>query len=120
MTAAEFKAAFPAFATTLDATVNLAIVASTPFFNVAEWDDMLPRGQGHWVAHELTMQGFGLTGALASAGAGASKTVGRVSISSSQGAVGAMMADPYQRTIYGQVYAALARQVGITSGPVAA
>ena len=119
MTAAEFKAAFPVFTSTPDATVDLVISAAAPFFNVGEWDDLLTDGLGNYVAHKLTMQGLSLTGAMASAGAGASKTVGRVSISSSQGAVGIMMADPFQRTIYGQTYAALARQVGAMAGPVA-
>lgn len=118
MTAAEFKAIFPAFVSTNDDTVSAAIALAAPWFNVDRWGGFYSEGLANWVAHNLTVNAPGYAAANAGAGDATDKQVGSVRISRGETLLKAQMGDPFMRTAYGQRYRYLAGLVGI--GAVAA
>lgn len=116
MTPSEFKTQFPEFAAETDARVQLFIDRAAPYFDVDRWGDLYPDGVAYYVAHELTL-------ANAQAAQGGSvqaltndtltKKVGEVQITKDTGLLNKQADNPFFRTLYGQKYLYLRRQVGM-------
>lgn len=114
----DFKAAFfPVFDTTNDSVVQAAITASTPYFDVSRWGDLLPDGQGNFVAHRIVInnpaafpgQSAGVVGDVTVT----DKMVGSVRVGRAAGLRAKQMDDPYMLTSYGREYRRLANLVGL-------
>jgi hypothetical protein len=123
-TAAEFKAAFPAFAAVPDAAIDQAISESTAYEDET-WPDQQTYANGLMLlaAHFLTQQGLG-TGAEAAAAAGGMSNFQRAKSGTFEFDRGAKAAsagsDPFyddlMSTAYGRRWAALAKR--LFSGPL--
>jgi hypothetical protein len=115
MTAADFKAAFPVFKDEIDTLVTAQIAASVPYFDTTRWGAFLAEGQGCWVAHMIVI---GKSDGLAvEANDVTNRVTEHYNFTRSTDMVNKQGADPFLRTVYGQRYRYLARQVGM--GPVA-
>lgn len=116
MTPSEFKTLFPEFAAETDERVQLFIDRAAPHFDVARWGDLYPDGVAYFVANELAM-------ANAQTAQGGSvqamtndiltKKVGDVQVTRDSGLLNKQADNPLYRTVYGQRYLYLRRQVGI-------
>lgn len=115
MTAAEFSAAFPAFKNEDEALVTAQINASAPYFDATRWGAFLAEGQGCWVAHMIVIGKS--DGVAVEANDLTSRVTEHYNFTRSTDMVNKQGADPFLRTVYGQRYRYLARQVGM--GPVA-
>lgn len=123
-TAAEFKAAFPAFAAVPDAAIEQALSEATAYEDET-WPDQQTYANGLMLlaAHFLTQQGLG-TGAEAAAAAGGMSTFQRAKSGTFEFDRGAKAAsaggDPFyddlMSTSYGRRWAALAKR--LFSGPL--
>lgn len=115
MTPTEFKTQFPEFSTETDARVQLFIDRSAPHFDVARWDDLYTDGVANFVAHELalanaqTAQGGGVR---AMTNDNLTKKVGDVSVTKDTALLNKQADNPFYRTLYGQKYLYLRKQVG--------
>lgn len=116
MTPSEFKTQFPEFASESVARVQLFIDRAAPYFDVDRWDALYPDGVAYYVAHELalanaqTAQG-GSVQALTNDNL--TKKVGDVQVTKDTGLLNKQADNPFYRTMYGQKYLYLRRQVGI-------
>lgn len=116
MTPSEFKTQFPEFAAETDERVQLFIDRSAPHFDVERWGDLYPDGVAYHVAHELalanaqTAQGGGVQ---AMTNDNLSKEVGDVQVTKDAGLLAKQADNPFYRTLYGQKYLYLRRQVGM-------
>lgn len=109
MTPTQFKARYPEFSTTLDATIQLVIDDAAPWFDVPRWGDFYDQGVAAWVAHTLTVNKKPTTGA---SGAVSGKSVGDVSVNYAAPQLRAADAF-YASTAYGVRYMQLRRLVGM-------
>lgn len=116
MTPSEFKTQFPEFASETDARVQLFIDRAAPHFDVDRWGDLYADGIAYWVAHELalanaqTAQGGGVQAMINDT---LTKKVGDVQITKDTGLLAKQADNPFFRTLYGQKYLYLSKQVGI-------
>lgn len=116
MTPSEFKTQFPEFAAETDARVQLFIDRAAPYFDVDRWGDLYPDGVAYYVAHELalanaqTAQGGSVQ---AMTNDTLTKEVGDVQVTKDAGLLAKQADNPFYRTLYGQKYLYLRRQVGI-------
>ncbi len=112
MTPSEFKTQFPEFEGETDERLRLFISRAAPHFDIERWGDLYPEGVANFVAHELTRAKV-----QAAQGGGASDTlnkrVGDVSIGKDAGLLAKQADNPFYRTLYGQKYLTLRRQVGM-------
>lgn len=118
MTPSEFKTQFPEFAAETDARVQLFIDLAAPYFDVDRWGDLYPYGVAYYVGHELAL-------ANAQAAQGGSvqamtndtltKKVGDVQVTKDTGLLAKQADNPFYRTLYGQKYLYLRKQVGMGS-----
>lgn len=121
MTPGEFRTALPAFTDETDATIQAALDASVPWFDVSRWGGFYSEGLANWVAHKIVTDrpaASAASAAAASPGDATDKQVGSVRISRGASIIEKQMADPFLKTGYGQRYRYLAKLVGI--GAVAA
>lgn len=113
-----------------DDVIDAQITSSVPHFNVSRWGDLLPEGQGNWIAHKLALSeliailgtDFGTQSSVSST---TEKTVGKATIKSgSTRQRNQSQADnvpkPWSLTAYGVVYYQLMRQVGAGAAAVGA
>lgn len=116
MTPSEFKVLFPAFADEDEGRIAIVIASAKPYFDVARWGAFYSDGLGNWTAHKIA-----LANALAGQGSGSktlssdiiTKSVGDVSVGRDSALLNMSAKNPFMRTIYGQEYSRLARQVGM-------
>jgi len=116
MTPSEFKTQFPEFATETDARVQIFIDRAMPHFDVERWDDLYQDGVAYYVAHEMTLSNVqtaqgGSVQALTNDNT--TKRVGDVQVTKDAGLLAKQSDNPFYRTLYGQKYLYLRRQVGI-------
>lgn len=114
MTPAAFRLLFPAFIDATDAEINAAIALSAPYFNVGRWRGFYNEGLGNFVAHQIVVARAAATAGINVAAAGdvTEKRVGSVSVGRGAELLATQMADPFQRTLYGQRYKYLTRFAG--------
>lgn len=116
MAPSEFKTLFPEFSTEADARVQLFIDRAAPHFDIGRWGDLYSDGVAYFAAHELT-----LANAQAAQGGGVkalandvvAKKVGDVSVTKDAALLAKQADNPFYRTLYGQKYLYLRRQVGM-------
>jgi hypothetical protein len=123
LTAASFKIAFEAFATTDDPEINRAITRSLLYLSVDRFGAFYDEAQGNLVAHFIAIsnkdKAMGIQGRAGDVVSKSAMTpAGQASVSRSSEAVMAEMKDPFLRTQYGQRYAWIRDIVGL--GGVAA
>ncbi len=116
MTPSEFKTQFPEFAAETDERVQFFVDRAAPYFDVERWGDLYPDGVANYVAHELAL-------AKAQTALGGSvqvmtndtisKKVGDVQVTKDAGLLAKQADNPFYRTLYGQQYLYLRRQVGM-------
>lgn len=115
MTPAEFKVLFPEFNAETDARVQLFIDRTAPHFDVARWGDLYSDGVAYFAAHELalanaqTAQGGGVQ---AMTNDNLTKKVGDVQVTKDTSLLNKQADNPFFRTLYGQKYLYLRKQVG--------
>lgn len=115
MTPAEFKARFPEFANETDQRVQLFIDDAAPHFDVSRWDDLYPAGVAYFVAHEMALanaQSAQGGSVMAMTNDTLTKKVGDVQVTKDTGLLNKQADNPFMRTMYGQKYLYLRRQVG--------
>lgn len=116
MTPTEFKTQFPEFASETDARVQLFIDKAAPHFDVDRWGDLYADGAANFVAHSLalanaqTAQGGAVQ---AMTNDNLTKKVGDVQVAKDTGLLNKQADNPFYRTLYGQQYLYLRRQVGM-------
>ena len=116
MTAAEFRAAFRAFAepaAASDAAVDGALALAAAFVNPERWGAVADRGIGLYAAHVLTMDARrAAPGGGGAAGVLVAKALGGASASYDTGATTISGAGDLNATSYGQEFARLSRLFG--------
>ena len=96
--------------------VQLFIVRAAPHCDVERWGDLYPDGVAYHVAHELalanaqTAQGGSVQ---AMTNDTLTKKVGDVQVTKDAGLLATQADNPFYRTLYGQKYLYLRRQVGM-------
>jgi len=124
VTPADFIAAFPAFKDLPVPTIQAKIDASVPYFDPVRWGDQLNEGVGYWVAHQLVLagaDGYGMDGKskiAVEANDVTSRDTEHIKISRSPEMIAAQAVDPYMRTVFGQQYRSLSRQIGMGGAAV--
>lgn len=118
MTAADFKAAMPAFSSTDDPTIDrwLASADEEGVVDQARWGGTYNRGLANWVAyqikHEQRLMDAASSGGSA-AGLAVEKQVGSVRVKYSEKAAEAALANPFYENEYGIEYDRLAKMAGL-------
>lgn len=113
MLAADFKTAYPAFATVQNDVITRHIADAAPRFDVSRWEDLYDQGLAAYVAHTIAIE-------QAEQAAGVSLSVDAISygapggqITRSTMAVERAVLNEYSRTPYGRRYQRLQRLVGM-------
>ena len=110
MDIAQFRALYPAFASTPDAAVQQALDEAT-LFTPSTWGELRERGIGLYAAHSLTLDSQGATVSRTTT----SKKVGEVQVSyATQTGTAAW----YDLTGYGQRYWALQQRLASGFGAI--
>lgn len=113
MTAADFKAAMPAFSSIDDETINRWLADASSEFDVARWDVDYTKGLRNWVAYHIVEEAKQVVAGPGGGGLIAvEKQVGTERIRFSEAAITAAMTDPFMANVYGREYRRLARLVG--------
>lgn len=114
VTPASFKARFPEFSSESDDRVQLFINDTTPFFNVARWDDLLDLGVSYLTAHNLALANLraqqGAAGQIDDAVIGVE--LGDYQKTKDAKSLNEQSHSPYLRTYYGQQYLYYANLAG--------
>jgi len=112
MTALEFKARFPEFQNTSDATIDIYIQDAEIMVTQSKWGLLFNIGVAYLSAHYLALALKSASGKSGAVNQVASKSVEGVSVSYAT-PQGTTTEYYYQSTIYGQRYLNLLSQVGV-------
>ena len=114
MTPADFATLCPLMAEEDQPSVQRYIDSAVPHFDIERWGAFYAEGLAYYVAHQITVQREleHSRGDTATRGDVISQTVGGVATTRDATLLAKQMADPFQRTTYGQHYRWLAKKVG--------
>jgi Protein of unknown function (DUF4054) len=116
MTPSDFKIQFPEFAGEADARVQLFIDKADPHFDAERWRTMYSDGVANFVAHSLALanaQSAQGGSVAAMTNDNLNKKVGDVQVTKDTGLLNKQADNPFYRTLYGQQYLYLRKQVGM-------